>query len=1042
MNLTEASLKNPAVIAVAVAVILFFGAFSLSQLPVQLFPDIENPRISVQTSWRAASPREIESEIIEPLESVLRGLPGMQEMAAYANSGSAWIQLEFGLDADMEKVLLDVIARMNRLDPLPRDASQPVIMLGGGAGNTPALTFFFLQLLPGTPGEITDYLPFFEDVIQPAIETVRGVANVQAADSSNSGFTELQIIFDPYRTAELGISIPKIASLLGHANDISGGFVDVGRRQYTLRFAGRYTPAELNDFVLEWRDGRPIKLGDIAEVKVGRSDLVAIDTQNGNPAVAIRVDRQSGANVLETLLGVKEVVRKLNEGPVKDQGLVMAQSFDASVFIYRAINLVTSNLVLGVLLSGGVLWWFLRKFRATLIVAMAIPISLLATFVVLKLTGRSLNVISLAGLAFAVGMVLDAAIVVLENIVRLREKGLSNFDAALQGASQVWGALLASTATTVAIFVPVVFMKEVEGQIFSDLAITIAIAVVASLLVAVTMLPLAAKLWLTQTRLEDHHQYLWDRITLGVMNLTRTSKKRWMMVVSLISVPILTTWMLMPELDYLPPVKRDAVDAYFQFPAGVSKQTIVDEYIHVIGQRMKPFMNGEREPALKNYYLRSWPDGSGGGMGIRVKDQSRVLEMQKIVNEEIFRDLPDITFYASQGNLFGGFGGERVVALHLQSRDREALSKAATVGQELLQTALPKAFITASPSLEQAEPELQMHPKDRQISEAGWSRNDLGSVVRALGDGLYVGEHFDGERRMDIILRAKAWNKPEQLANTPLATATGAIVPLSELVDIERTVGPSQLRRIDQRRTITLDIRPPEDMSLEFVMDKIRNEVEPGIRAVLPSAGNIMYGGSANALTRAIKSMGSNFGLALVVLFLLMAALFRSPRDSALVVMAMPLAMVGGIVAIRVLNLVSYQPLDLLTMIGFVILLGLVVNNAILLVHQTRTLERQGASRETAVEESLRSRMRPIFMSTLTSIFGMLPLLLMPGIGSVIYRGLAAVIVGGMLVSTIFTVLLLPCFLRMGTKRVVAVADQKVQSNTSDSNDSELKSVA
>ncbi len=1018
MNLTETSLKNPAGIAVAIAVILFFGAFSLSKLPVQLFPDIENPRISIQTSWRAASPREIESEIVEPIEAVLRGLPGLQEMAAYANSGNAWIQLEFGLDADMDKTLLEVIARMNRLDPLPRDAGQPVIMLGGGDGNTPALTYFFLQVLPGTPGEITDYLQFVDDVIGPAIESVPGVANVQAADSSNSGLNELQIIFDPYRAAELGVPLPETAARLGRANDVSGGFVDVGRRQYTLRFTGRYAPDELAEFVLEWRDGRPIKLGDIAEIKVGRSDVVAIDTQNGNPAVAIRVDRQSGANVLETLLGVKAVVEKLNEGPVKEQGLVMAQSFDASVFIYRAVNLVTSNLVLGVLLSIGILWWFLRKFRATLIVAMAIPVSLLATFVVLKLTGRSLNIISLAGLAFAVGMVLDAAIVVLENIVRLREKGVSNFDAALQGASQVWGALLASTATTVAIFVPVIFMKEVEGQLFSDLAITIAIAVVVSLLVAVTILPLAAKMWLKETRLEDHNQKLWSRITNTVMYLTSTSRKRWAMIVSLISVPVLATWILIPELDYLPPVKRDAVDAYFQFPPGVSKQTIVDEYIKVIGKRMAPFMSGEREPALKNYYLRSWPDGSGGGMGVRVKDQSRILEMQKIINEEIFADLPDITFYASQGNLFGGFGGERVVALHLQSSDREALSKAATIGQDLLRTALPEAYISPSPSLEPSEPELQMRPRDRQISEAGWSRSDLGSVVRALGDGLYVGEHFDGERRMDIILRAKAWDKPEQLANTPLATATGATVPLSELVDIERTVGPSQLRRIDRRRTITLDVRPPENMSLEHVMDKIKNEVEPGIKAALPKDGNIRYGGSANALTRAIKSMGSNFGLALVVLFLLMAALFRSPRDSALVVMAMPLAMVGGIVAIRILNLFSFQPLDLLTMIGFVILLGLVVNNAILLVHQTRSLEREGVSRDQAVQDSLRSRMRPIFMSTLTSIFGMLPLLLMPGVGSVIYRGLAAVIVGGMLVSTVFTVLLLPCFLRMGEKQI------------------------
>jgi multidrug efflux pump subunit AcrB len=248
---------------------------------------------------------------------------------------------------------------------------------------------------------------------------------------------------------------------------------------------------------------------------------------------------------------------------------------------------------------------------------------------------------------------------------------------------------------------------------------------------------------------------------------------------------------------------------------------------------------------------------------------------------------------------------------------------------------------------------------------------------------------------------------------------------LGELVNIQRTVGPSQLRRIDRRRTVTLDIRPPDTMSLEHALRIIKTELEPALLAALPEDGSILYGGSANALNRAINTMGSNFAVAILVLFLLMAALFRSARDSLLVVLAMPLAMVGGVIALRVLNLFSFQPLDLLTMIGFVILLGLVVNNAILLVHQTRSAEQAGSGRHEAVAVSLQTRLRPIFMSTLTSIFGMLPLLLMPGAGSVIYRGLAAVIVGGMCFSTVFTLILLPCFLRMGAQETPALAQSE-----------------
>ena len=1022
MKLTAASLDNPAAVIVAVTLILLFGMASLARLPVQLFPDIENPRIAIQTGWRAASPREIESEIIEPIEAVLRGLPGLREMSARADPGEGWVNLEFGLETDMQRTLIEVISRMNRLDPLPRDATQPLIMLGGDSGDKPALTYFFLQLLPGTPGKIADYLPFIEDTVRPAIEVVPGVARVSANIRSGRGEQVLEILFDPYRAAQLGIDLPDTADRLGKANDVSGGYVEVGRRQYTLRFTGRYEPRELSEFVLEWRDGRPVKLGDIADISVTRGDLNLTSTQNGNPALGIRIDKENGANALQALNAVKAVVEELNAGELKERGLVMAQSFDASVFIYRAISLVSGNIFLGIFLAVGVLWWFLRRLRATLIIAMAIPVSLLATFVFLNAAGRSLNVISLAGLAFAVGMVLDAAIVVLENIVRLREKGASSTEASMEGAGQVWGALLASTATTVAIFLPVLFMREVEGQLFADLAITIAIAVIVSTLVAVSIIPLAAKFWLRDETLRDHNAKLWQRITNRIMDLTNTARKRWVIVAGMVTLPLVLSVLLLPELDYLPPVKRDAVDAYFWFPPGAGEHTIASEYLQVLDDRMAPFMSGEREPTLKNYYILSWP--GGGTIGARVLDQDRVKELEKVIHEEVFADLPDLNHYASQGNLFSGFGGDRMIKIHLQSRDRSALAEAAQLAQVLLTEALPEAGIVANPSLEQAEPELQLMPNDRRISEAGWNREDVGVLVRALGQGQYVGEHFNGEKRMDIILRARPWDSPEKLASMPVATGSGAIVPLSELVDIRRTVGPDQLIRIDSRRTVTLDVYPSDGTSLEHVLAIVESEVEPRLKEVMPPDGNILYGGSANALNRAIKAMAGNFALALVVLFLLMAALFRSPRDSAMVVLAMPLATVGGVVALRLLNLVTFQPLDLLTMIGFVILMGLVVNNAILLVHQTRNAEREGMAREQAVEQALQTRLRPIFMSTLTSIFGMLPLLLLPGAGSVIYRGLAAVIVGGMCISTVFTLVLLPCLLRMGERRSVGTGEE------------------
>ncbi|MBI1732148.1 MAG: efflux RND transporter permease subunit [Gammaproteobacteria bacterium] len=1017
MNLTESTLRNPAGAVVGIALVALFGVFSLTKLPVQLFPDIENPQINIQTTWRAASPNEMEAEIVEPIEEVLQGLPGMKEMDGSANTGFAWINLTFAVGTDMQKSMVEVISRMNRLPPLPRDADQPVITLGGWDGAVPALTWFFLQVLPGNDTPVLEYTTLIEDVISPAIESVPGVARAEE-QTLGADAEEVQVIFDPFRAAELGIQLPTLVRTLGDAENVSGGQVDVGRRQYTLRFAGKYDPATLPEQVLEWRDGRPIRLGDIATVRIAQVDRFALASQNGNPALGIRVDRESGANVLKTLTEVKLVVQKLNDGPLKERNLRLVQSFDSSLYINRAISFLTGNLTAGVALSLGLLWWFVRHNRATLIIATAIPVSLLSTFIVLFLTGRSLNVISIAGVAFGIGIVVDTTIVVMENIVRLRDKGLGLLDSAAQGAREVWGALLASTATTVAIFIPVLFIKDVEGQLFADLALTISIAAVLSLIVSVTIVPLATSRWFGEQRSDDPHAGLWNRITNTVMALTSTPHKRQALIAALIGVPVLTTWLLLPELDYLPPVKRDAVDSFFMLPPAANIDTVKSEVVDVLQARLKPYMDGIKEPALKNYYILIWP--SGGTMGVRVKDEPRLKEMEKIINTEITAGLPDFVAFSSQGDLFAGYDGGREIPVHLQARDQKALAAVAGRTMAWLQEALPEASIR--PELPQAQPELRVIPDDRSLMEKGWSRAELGAILRALGDGIYVAEYFDGVKRKDVILRASKWTNPDELAAVPLATPSGGVVPLGQLATVEQTVGPDQVRRVDRKRTLTLRVVPPENMSLERTMAKIR-EVEPRTRAALPPDGNILYGGSADRLKQAVNTMAQNFALALMILFLLMAALFRSLKDSLLVMLTIPLATVGGVIALRLMNLFSFQPLDLLTMIGFIILLGLVVNNAILLVDQTRTAEREGTNRHQAVEQSLRYRLRPIFMGTLTTVLGMAPLVLVPGEGSVIYRGLATAIVGGLSISTVFTVLLLPCFLRMGASQPVLVTE-------------------
>ncbi len=1019
MGLTRLCLKNPAAAAVILAIVTLLGIISITQLPVQLFPAIERPQISIQTEWRAASPREIESEITEPIEREMRGIPGMTQLQSWSNQGGAWMNLEFALGTDMDAAFTEVNSRLQRVRGLPAEAERPRVNLGGGGGNAgETLIFLFLQKLPGNTNSDIRLSEFAEQRIRPEIESIPGVAGIDI--NSDDGEEIVRIEFDPFLAAQLGITIDEISQNVNRSTDVSGGSVEVGRRNYTLRFEGRFNAAQLEETILAWRDGAPITLGDIADVNVGPDDGGGVVYQNGNPAIGMRVIREPGSNTLEAIEGLTEVLDELNDGSLAELGYAIHKSFDPSVFIKRAIGLLTNNLLLGIMLAIGALWLFLRRATATFVIAAAIPISLTATIVMLNLFGRSINVISLAGLAFATGMVLDAAIVVLENFVRLREEGKSPFEAAQTAVGQVFGALFASTVTTVAIFIPIMFFEDVEGQLFADLALTIAIAVSFSLIVAVTLLPTGARLFIKQDakpKKASSRPDFSERIANFIMKLTATNPRRFALVGGLTVIPIAISFLMWPQLNYLPPVKRDAVDAFIGFPSGASADMVREEFAEVVIERLEPYMTGEKQPALRHYFLYagSW----GGNTGIRINDQSRIDEMVKIVNEEILAGFPDTRAFARQGDLFGNFGGGGSISLEMQAADFDALGAAVPSAIDVIQEALPGAQVWPNPDPQIVTPELRLTPNDRRIAEVGMTREAVARAVRALGDGQWLGEFFHEDGRLDIYLRAKEWTEPEYLDNAPIATPTGTIVPLGELVTISRGVGPQQIRRLDARRTISLGITPPAGMALGPAVEALKGETENRLRQVLPASASIKWGGDADSLARAVSNLGTNFLLAIAILFLIMAALFKSVKDSALVIITLPMATVGGILAIRGMDLVNPLPLDLLGMIGFIILLGLVVNNAILLVAQTRESEARGKSRPEAVREALKLRIRPIFMSTSTSLMGMLPLVLSPGAGSLIYRGLATVIVGGMAVSTIFTLLLLPALLQLGARNAL-----------------------
>jgi multidrug efflux pump subunit AcrB len=1021
VNLTKLSLDNHVAVIVAILLATLFGSISLSRLPIQLTPEIQEPEITIITNWRAAAPNEVETDIIEPQEDVLRGLPGMTKLLAKAQDGRGEITITFSVEMDLRRALLEVINRLNQVPSYPEDVDEPTISTIGG--NARAIAWFIIKPEVGNDVDISSYKDYIEEVVQTRFERVPGVARSEVFGGRER---EIRITFDPHKAASFGVQIPLATTRISGGTDVSGGYADIGKREYSIRYAGKYRMEDLQGLIVDWRDGYPIYLRDIAVVEERMVDRNSFVITKGELSIAVNAQRETGVNVLQVMSGLQKASVELAEGPLARANLTIEQVYDETTYIDNSIEMLASNLGIGILLAVAILWWFLRRLRTTLVVAVSIPVCLLTSFIVLEITGRTLNVISLAGLAFAVGMVLDASIIVLENIVRLREEGKPADIASLLGVNQVGGALLASTVTTVAIFLPVIFLADEAGQLFADLAITITTAICISLIVAITVIPSFAKHYISDEKVIDPHHQWWLNLSNVVMFLSDGSVRRIFWIIILITAPLSLAWVLLPKADYLPEGNRNLVFAYILPPPGANIEQIEKEMGDVIAERISPYLTGEKQPQVKEYFFVAFPQGVF--MGVRAINPEETGALVPVLNS-VIQGFPDTIAFAKRASLFGGFGDGRSIDMDLHGRNIAELMNAAGEGFALVHQKIPGANVRPFPGLEMAQPELRLIPNDRRISEAGWNRDQMAGVIRALGDGLFVGDYFDGEETLDVIIRSKSWQSPEELGAIPLATPRAGILPLSELVNIQRTSGPEEIRRMNRRRTVTLQITPPANLSLEETLDILRSEVEPVVRASMPVDGDINYTGTADKLASALSNMQGSFILAIFILYLLMSALFRSFKDSLLVIFSIPLATVGGIVALKLMNIIPqvlfdiplFQAMDLLTMIGFIILLGLVVNNAILLVHQARYGEREGLSRKEAVSQSVNMRLRPILMSTLTSIFGMLPLLLIPGAGAELYRGLAGVIVGGMMISTVFTLILLPCMLRIGEGKHIGV---------------------
>ncbi len=1044
------ALRNGVGVAVAAILISIFGMISLFRVPVQMTPDMTATSISVITAWPGATPQDIEKEILIEQEKYLRSIPNLEKMTSKATTGRAEVVLEFFVGADLDEILVRANNALSQVPSYPENVDQPRIVTSS-ASDQP-IAWFSIRPLPGNPDgiDIVAMQDFVEDNVQTEMERTPGVSQSEIFGGAPR---QLRIYIDPGKLAERGISLGELRTALRLRNrDVSGGDFDEGKRRYLLRTVGRFKSIDdIEGTLIARRDRAPIYLRDVGHVELDRAETRAQVRHNGEVALAINARRQPGTNIIEVMDNVKETVARLNAGIMKDNGMIIRQVSDDTVYIREAVKMVRNNLMLGGVLATLTLLLFLRSVPATMIGALAVPICSIASFLGLVLAGRTVNVISLAGVAFAIGMTLDNGIVVLENIYRHRSMGKSLFEAAYDGTREVWGAVLASTLTTVFVFIPIVFVEEEAGQLFKDISIAIASAIIVSMIVSITVIPAASARYLGHVSEEPRTKFgraylnlfglapffqgLVDRLMRVVEWLMKGIVRRLVLVVGMFCLSIFITIFLTPQTEYLPEGRKNLVFAFMFPPPGYNVQEMVrigegieKDFLPYVGNDPSLYHEGKSDvPAMQDFFF--------------INTTSFLLVITKAVEPDDLDDIiphlmerlnqvPGMIAFASRPSIFSSdLLGARGIDLDIQGTELPPLFDVARKAFGKTMQELSHSIRPDPPSLSMGQPLLEIQPDWERAAALGIDTQQLGYLVWALTDGAYVDEFFLADDKIDMYLYSTTGtvSRTQDLEDLLLYTSNGGTVPLASVAKVVPTVNTETIRRVDRRRTVTLSIKPPMDIPLEEAVNITEKNIIGGLMAdgSVPAGVELRVAGANDKLKATREALGGNFLLAIVISYLLMVALFSHWGYPLVIMTSLPLGLVGGIVGLWLMNHTHWflgflgaekinQPLDVITMLGFVILVGTVVNNPILIVEQTlQHIREDGYDPLKAVVESTRTRVRPIMMTTATTTFGLAPLVFLPGSGTELYRGLGTVVLFGLGFSTLFTLTFIPSLLSL-----------------------------
>jgi HAE1 family hydrophobic/amphiphilic exporter-1 len=966
--------------------------------------------------WPSASPEEIEQELLIPIETALRNISGLSNIETIAGSGFGLTNIYFHAGVDMDEAYVEVVNRINQVQIQPEDAASPVIRnRGRGRAEFAIATLFLAPLEGGRPVSDREFEAAFRQVVWPALTQISGIAAIDG--QQNQLEPQIHIRINAHKLVPLGITLNDIRTAVGGLRNSTVGTSNVGDTPFTLISDSRLPIEEFGSVAIGSQNNRTVFLGDVASISRGFGPRTRHYYFNGRSAFYVVIEALDGADDLAVLDGIKEEIAYLNSGPLRPRGLELHLSRDSSVRIKQAIWFVQGSVILGIIFAIAALLVFVRRPVAIALIFVTLPVSLAFACIVLYVSGRTLNVVSIAGLAISTGLVLDAAIVVVERISKLRTREEALSLSILQAFHETGPALIVATITSVVVFLPIFLMDSTEGMLFTDLALVVSATVIASLLTCFLVLPpLANRHWkVTSTELSTPpmHKFL----SVVVDYYIKASERKFvalMIVVVGLALPIVMATFLLPDRDLLPKVDDTSTATVFRLSEPITHHATLDLIIKPITNKLEPYLSGAKSPKIAKYLITS-PDPQTLILGVYPDNDSDLDDVYSLVSGNLFADIEIANANSEVVSMLRfAITTDDGVIIDIKGSDISALRASASSALGRVSEAFPDSPVFPMVPLSDAAPTIRFYPRTQALANANLDRTDLDAWLSMLSTGLYSGEYFDGSQRYDIFLKSHEDLDVNEIKNTQVVTPTGT-TPLSSLTEAKIGLAPRILYRSDFAKTLPILAMPPDGVALSSFSDQVEDLLDIESEAGTSDNTYFTFRGDANKLAVLEAQLVENFVLAMLVLGLVVTSLFRSLKDGAIIVTSLGIALSGGILALWIAAVTLGQTFDVLSMMAFIILVGLVINNSILFLQRFNFHLEADCSREDAITLALHDRVRPIFMSTITSIFGMLPLLLSPGVGSELYRGLAAIIVGGMAFSLGGSIMFIVAAIRLTT---------------------------